>query len=64
LPQSITIRFDREADDAAKKGTEAIFDMDGKPVVMEGLFKHRRKAQMDSKYARLLKARAKDGVSK
>ena len=64
MPQSITIRFDREADDAAKKGTEAIFDADGKPVVMGGLFKHRRDVQMNPKYAALLKARAKAGGSK
>ena len=60
MPQSITIRFDREADNEAKKGVEQIFDMDGKPVVMKGLFKKRVKAQME----RLLKARETGGASK
>jgi len=48
MGDSITIRFDRAADEEAKKGVEPIFNTDGKPVVMRGLFNRRVKAQMKS----------------
>ena len=48
MADSITIHFNKAADAEAKNGTEAMFDMNGKPIVMPGLFKRRVRAQMDS----------------
>lgn len=58
---SITIQFNKAADDSVKAGTEPMFNMDGKPIVMSGLFKRRMKAQMDRSTAaeRYAKARMK-----